>query len=196
MKKEKKLTIKDMFIDESELNNLEESETPQPKSRMVELVESFENPNEIIKKDSKKPVDKKKIEKERERLMEIALNEANQLNYWTGNVPTVLGAGQTINTAFDPKNLVPGTTINTAFNNPTTTNGNFHPNSNSPHNPNYTYLQPAEAIRLAISRTLNSGAPVNNLGFYEEINRELTILGFSPKSPLDIKQSILKLIQD
>ncbi len=174
----------------------EEKSNTQPQNRMVELIESFETTNEIIKKDKKKDVDEEKIKQETERLKQIALNEANQLNYWTGNVPTVLGKGQTINTAFDPKNTTPGTTINTAFNNPTTANISFNPNSNKPYNPNYTYLQPAEAVRLAISRTLNSGAPVNNLGFYEEVNRELNILGFNSKSPLDIKQALLKLIMD
>ncbi len=192
--KNKKLTIKDMFIDESELNNLEESIIVQPKNRMVELIKSFESPNEIIKEDKQKPVDEKKIEQERERLKQITLNESNQLNYWAGNAPTILGKGQTINTAFNQQNQ--NATINTTFGNQNNTNIGFSPNANGPHNPNYTYLQPSEAVRLAISRTLNSGAPVNNIGFYEEVNRELNILGFNSKSPLDIKQTLLKLIQD
>ncbi len=191
----KKLSIKDMFLDESDLKNQIVSESKskiQPKNRMVELVESFENPNEIIKKNSEKEIDIEKLAEEAKRLKEIALNEANQLNCWTGNVPTVLGKGQTVNTAFDSKYKNPGNT----FNNPTTSSVSYNPNSNQPHNPNYTYLQPAEAVRLAISRTLNSGAPINNLGFYEEVNRELNTLGFNSKSPLDIKQALLKMIQD
>lgn len=197
---EKKLSIKEMFLDESDLENQiisEDKNKIQPKNRMVELVESFENPNEILKKNNEKEVDKEKLAEEAKRLKEIALNEANQLNYWTGNIPTVLGKGQTVNTAFDPKYNSLGNTFNTsAFNNPTTSNVSYNPNSNKPHNPNYTYLQPAEAVRLSISRALNSGAPVNNLGFYEEVNRELNTLGFNSKSPLDIKQALLKMIQD
>ena len=59
-----------MFIDESELNNLEESIIVQPKNRMVELIKSFESPNEIIKEDKKKPVDEKKIEQSKQAIAE------------------------------------------------------------------------------------------------------------------------------
>lgn len=171
--------------------NESQSETSQP-SRMMELVKSFEEKKEIIKEKKKSP-DQEKIKEEKKRLQEIAkLDEANQFNYFTGNVPQVMGNGQTVNTIFDSKNLPAGQTVNTAFQN----NASFNPNSNKPYNPNYTYLQPAEALRLAISRVLNSGAAVNNLGFYEEVNRELNILGFDAKSPLDIKQAILKMIKD
>lgn len=175
------------------------SDLPQSsisENRMTELIKSFEQKNEVFK-EKKKVVDIEKLEEETKRLKEIAkLDEANQLNYWTGNVPANMGTN-TINTAFNPKNLPPGQTINSMFsNNSTINNHNFNPNSNKPYNPNYSYLQPAEGLRLAISRTLNSGAPVNDLGFYEEINRELNILGFNAKSPLDIKQTLLAMIKD
>lgn len=161
-------------------------------NRMIELVKSFEEKREVIKEKKKSP-DQEKLKEEKKRLQKIAkLDEANQFNYFTGNVPQVMGNGQTVNTIFDSKNLPAGQTVNTAFQN----NASFNPNSNRPYNPNYTYLQPAEALRLAISRVLNSGAAVNNLGFYEEVNRELNILGFDAKSPLDIKQAILKMIKD
>jgi len=151
------------------------NENNSQSNRMIELVKSFEQKGEIIK-EKVKNVDIKKLEEEKKRLKEVAkLDEA------------------TINTAFNSKNLTPGQTINTAFAN---TNQSYNPNTNKPYNPNYSYLQPAEALRLAISRTLNSGAPVNDLGFYEEINRELNILGFNAKSPLDIKQTLLAMIKD
>lgn len=168
------------------------NENNSQSNRMIELVKSFEQKGEIIK-EKVKNVDIKKLEEEKKRLKEVAkLDEANQLNYFTGNVPGNMGTN-TINTAFNSKNLTPGQTINTAFAN---TNQSYNPNTNKPYNPNYSYLQPAEALRLAISRTLNSGAPVNDLGFYEEINRELNILGFNAKSPLDIKQTLLAMIKD
>lgn len=165
-------------------------------NRMIELMKSFEQKNEIIKEKTK-TVNIDKLEEEKKRLKKVAkLDEANQMNYWVGNMPMNMGTN-TINTAFDPKNLPPGQTINTIFsNNSTLKNQSFNPNSNKPYNPNYSYLQPAEATRLAISRTLNSGAPVNDLGFYEEVNRELNILGFNAKSPLDIKQTLLSMIKD
>jgi hypothetical protein len=162
---------------------------------MIELMKSFEQKNEIIKEKSKK-YDDAKLAEEKKRLKEVAkLDEANQMNYWVGNVPPNMGTN-TINTAFDPKKLSPGQTINTIFSNNTPTSQSFNPHSNKPYNPNYSYLQPKEGLRLAISRTLNSGAPVNDLGFYEEVNRELNILGFNAKSPLDIKQTLLSMIKD
>ncbi len=191
----KKITIKDIISED--LENEIVDNTEKPKDRMVELMESFEQKDEIIKEKTKK-VDSKKLDKELSRLKKISgrIDEANQLNYYTGNVPAVMN-NNSINTAFNKNNMTPGQTINTAFaNNQPMANNSFNPNSIGPHNPNYSYLQPVEAVRLAISRTLNSGAPVNDLGFYEEVNRELNILGFNAKSPLDIKQTILKMIKD
>jgi hypothetical protein len=57
-------------------------------------------------------------------------------------------------------------------------------------------LKPSEALLVAIKRALSSGAPVNDIGFYDEINWYLNNIGFDPKSPLDIKTAILKIIED
>ena len=187
--KKNKITIKELFEEESiSLDNSVLNE--ENSNRMIELLKSYEEKHEIIKEKTKN-IDLNKLEEEKKRLKKVAkIDEANNSNYWVNNMPSNMGTS-TINTAFDPQKIVPGQTINTIFN-----NNSFNPNSNKPYNPNYTYLQPAEALRLAISRTLNSGAPVNNLGFYEEINRELNILGFNAKSPLDIKQTLLAMIKD
>ncbi len=191
--KKNKITIKELFEEESiSLDNSVLNE--ENSNRMIELLKSYEEKHEIIKEKTKN-IDLNKLEEEKKRLKKVAkIDEANNSNYWVNNMPSNMGTS-TINTAFDPQKIVPGQTINTIFNN-NSNNNSFNPNSNKPYNPNYTYLQPAEALRLAISRTLNSGAPVNNLGFYEEINRELNILGFNAKSPLDIKQTLLSMIKD
>ena len=55
-------------------------------------------------------------------------------------------------------------------------------------------LKPEEALKIAIERVLSGGAPINNGSFYDEINWNLSNLGFPSKLPLDIKQAILKLI--
>lgn len=55
-------------------------------------------------------------------------------------------------------------------------------------------LQPDEAIELAITRTLKSGSPVKDMGFYDEINWHLQTLGFPAKNALDIKNVILKMM--
>ena len=179
--KNEKISIKDLFSEDTNESN----EILPSKNRMVELMESFEKKDEIIK-EKIKTVDLNKLEEESKRLKTIArVDEA----------PTY-GQNSIMNTQFNPKNAYQGETINTAFQNSNIAKFDVNPHSNHPHNPQYSYLQPAEAARLAISRTLNSGAPINNIGFYDEINRELNTLGFNSKSALDIKQMLLKMIQD
>ncbi len=184
----KKITITDIFTDtekSTDNNIISESE-----NRMVELLESFEKKNEIIKKDKVKAVDSTKLEEEKIRLKSIArVDEGMNSGKFSGHVPAGMALGQTVNTVFDNENQA--NQVNSFVD-----NSNNNPNSNKPYNPNYTYLQDNEALRLSISRTLNSGAPINDLGFYEEINWILNGLGFNSKSPLDIKQAILKMIKD
>ena len=57
-------------------------------------------------------------------------------------------------------------------------------------------LRSDEAFELAIKRALESGAPVNNMEFYEEVNWSLAQLGFPAKSPLDIKNKIVSMISN
>ena len=45
-------------------------------------------------------------------------------------------------------------------------------------------LDDSEALYLCIKRTLVSGAPVNNISFYDEVNWNLNQLGFPAKQPL------------
>lgn len=56
-------------------------------------------------------------------------------------------------------------------------------------------IKPAEALDLAIKRTLASGAPVNNMGFYDEINWHLQTLGNAAQQPITIKEAITKLLK-
>jgi hypothetical protein len=55
-------------------------------------------------------------------------------------------------------------------------------------------LKPEEALKIAIERVLSSGAPVNNISLYDEVNWNLQKLGFDAKLPIDIKNAILKMI--
>ncbi len=96
-----------------------------------------------------------------------------------------MGQGQTVNT-FIPQ-------IADANNN--FSNVNMNPNSNNVYNPKFSYLSDGEALRLAISRALNSGdQTVNKLGFYEEVNQTLNQLGFLSKPPIAIKEMIIKML--
>lgn len=157
------------------------SKFKQPKTieetflEMKRLSKSFDEKNEVIKESTEVIPDETVLKAEADRLKEIArLNEwgmagLSSASQYSANVPTVQGFGQTVNT--------------------------FNGNNEKKYNPNYTFLQPAEALNLALTRTLESGAPVNNLGFYDEVNWNLNNMGFLSKQPLDIKNAILKMIK-
>ncbi len=190
-----KLSIKDIFTTPEEIiptNETKEETVPVNENRMSTLVKAFEEKGEIIKPESDKAVDENKLQQEATRLRQVAkLDEFG--SQFMGNVASIITGGQTVNTIADDmmannqKGIATNNAINNILNNP---------NSNKLYNPNYTYLQDAEALRLAISRVLSSGSPINNLGFYEEVNQVLNQLGFGAKSALDIKQAVKQLIKD
>ena len=165
--------------------------------RMKELLKSFEEKNEVIKESKVSKISKETLKKESDRLKTIARIEdisekKEELNEWTSNsqqfaskMPYVAGQGQTVNTFMGNPEAQPQGTQNVVS-----------PDGTKYYNPNYTYLQPAEALRLSIKRTIESGAPVSNLGFYEEVNWTLNNMGFPAKSALDIKNAIAKMIRD
>lgn len=185
-----KFTIKDIFADDEFGSKKNSSD-----KRMIELNKALEEKGEIYLKEDKKPIDENALNEEINRLKKVAkLDEANvsQTHPQGGlkrsgpglNNPTI---GTTVATFMGD---MPGKTVNTFLENP-----NLYL-ANKNYNPNYTYLQPNEALRLSISRTLTSGAPVAEMSFYDEVNWNLNNLGFDSKSPLDIKQTILKMIKD
>jgi len=113
------------------------------KDRMQRLVKSFEEKNEILKESKEVSFDENAILKEAGRLKEIA-----RIDEWIANPRTnqnVTGQGVTVNTFM-----------------PSTEDTNV-----KMYNPNYTYLQSNEALSLAVKRAIESGAPINNLGFHE-----------------------------
>lgn len=56
-------------------------------------------------------------------------------------------------------------------------------------------IKPSEALVIAIMRALESGAPVNNIGFYDEVNWHLKNLHSSSVQPIVIKETLLKLLK-
>lgn len=156
--------------------------TENKAERMKELLKSFDEKGEVTRDSITVQADEESIKKETSRLKELARidesTEKKEVNEWfsnsqtSGNMPFVAGYGQTVNT--------------------------FLPNyqDNKQYNPNYTYLQPGEALELCIKRALESGAPVNNIDFYAEVNWNLNNMGFTSKSALDIKNSIQKMLKD
>lgn len=145
------------------------------KERMKELVELYKNKEEIFKKEEKKP--EQNLTAEYKRLSDLAGGKINadfKEGYVQNSTPFEMGAGtvRTVNTI-----------ATDMYNNPALA----HQTIRQP-------LQPDEAVELAITRTLKSGAPVKDMGFYDEINWHLQTLGFPAKNALDIKSVILKMM--
>lgn len=199
IKKMKKLSIKEIFSEEEKLDSkpIEADNTNSQDKRMAELAKALDLKGEVYKEEKQRPINENKIKKEFDRFRKVAkIDEA------LGNVAQTHPQGglsnlnaqmnnSTLNTSVNSfMQTIPGKTVNTFLDNPNMTIADKN------HNPNYTYLQPAEALRLSISRVLSSGAPVGDMGFYDEVNWNLNRLGFFSKSPLDIKQAILKMIKD
>lgn len=163
--------LKDIFdFDENE-NKGQNKEVKKEKSqldRMKELNETYTKRGEFIKDDSTKIIDEEKINKESERLKKLSkhrLNEDDTSLYGA----KFAGQGQTVNT-FMP------TIADAAKNNA------------------YASIKPDEALDISIKRAIESGTPINNMGFYDEVNWHLNNLGFDSKLPLDIKNSLVKIV--
>jgi len=145
--------------------------------RMIELMESFEKCDEIYKENIKES-DKEKINEEYARLQKLISEETNKdfknENYYVAGRFNTGGRGQTVNSILDD-------TMGMGV------------QSKMP-KPEKQTLQPNEALIICIGRALKSGAPVNNIDFYEEINWNLANLGFPAKNPVDIKEALVELL--
>src|ERR1035437_4329556 len=116
--------------------------------RMKELVKSFEEKNEVIKDAEFTKINEDILKEESDRLKVIArIDEAafnaQNTGQFASKMPYVAGAGQTVNT-FLPQ--------------PAADSNPKSPDGKKFYNPNYTYLQPSEALRLCIKRAIESGA--------------------------------------
>lgn len=143
-------------------------------NRMRDLVKMFEKKDEIFT-DNKKNINEDALTNEYKRLRDLSTGSKNvdfKENYAVPQDWNMGGQGTSVNSIVDRM-----------YNNPAIS---FKP-INQP-------LKSGEAFELAVKRALESGAPVNNMDFYEEVNWHLAQLGFPAKSPLDIKGKIFSMI--
>jgi len=154
------------------------------KDRMIRLTKSFEQKNEVFK-ENRDNTNAEKLQEEFRRLSALAsgketaaIKESQEVNFMgaSGQAAGFNGLSQ--------QNSVSSIA------------DNFYGNQNQYKGAqgNYVALKDVEALELSIKRTLNSGAPINNISFYDEVNWNLSQLGFPSKLPQDIKSAILKLI--
>lgn len=150
------------------------------KDRMKELVEMFSKKDEIYLSKEDKETTNENLNKEYLRLKNLASGKANSTfkenyalgNYSAGEYGVGGKQGRTVNSI-----------INQMYDNPAVA-----------YKPIRQPLQPEEGFELAIKRALKSGAPVQDMGFYDEVNWHLQSLGFAAKNSLDIKNVLLKML--
>ena len=156
--------------------------TENKESRMIELTESFGQRNEIYLKSKAKKDSSIKLAEEKKRMLTLlspktndVFKEASQGFGFSGNGDQFnTGRNKTVTTIIDDLNKDNA--------------GNRVKASKVP-------LQSDEAFEIAIKRTLKSGAPINNISFYDEVNWQLMGLGFSTQNPIDIKNMIAKMLE-
>ena len=143
---------------------------------MRDLVKMFEKKDEIFT-ESKKEIHEDVLSAEYRRIPDFATGSKNvdfKENFAIPNDWNLAGKGMSVNSMVD-----------TIYNNPAVS---FKPIKQP--------LKSDEAFELAIKRALESGAPINNMEFYGEVNWSLAQLGFPAKSPLDIKNKIVSMISN
>lgn len=145
------------------------------KDRMLRLTQSFGQKGEIFK-EKRDETNAEKLSEEFKRLSSLATGEnTSAIKESQGDVGYPgTNQGRTVTSIVD-----------NMYNNPTQYQGAQG---------NNIAIKDSEALGLAIRRTLESGAPVNNIAFYDEINWNLAQLGFPSKLPQDIKTAILKMM--
>lgn len=149
-------------------------ENKKEKNRMIDLVRLYEKKDEIFaeKKDN---INEDALSKEYKRLKDLGSGKLNadfKENYVVPNNWGLGGNGATVNSVVD-----------NMYNNPSIALGIIK-----------QPIKTEEALNIAVKRTIESGAPVNNLDFYDEVNWQLAQLGFSARNPLDIKTKLISLI--
>jgi len=157
-------------------NNISEN-MKNEQDRMRELVRMFSNKEENFVEKDATDAKNEGLNKEYKRLQNLASGNANSTfkeNYMTSRDFGGFSKGpNTVNSIVD-----------VAFDNNATT-----------YQPIRQPLQPEEGFELAIKRALKSGAPVKDMGFYDEVNWHLMSLGFPAKNSIDIKDALLKILE-
>lgn len=146
--------------------------------RMLEIMNSLEESKEVFK-NNEKSINVKKINEENARLKKLISSETNEdfkelnENYYIAGKFGTGGRGKTVNSLIDDYRDT------SVIKTPKVSSSN---------------LKPEEAIEISIKRVLKSGMPINNIGFYEEVNWNLMNLGFPAVNEIDIKNAVLSMI--
>jgi len=148
----------------------------QNDKRMIEIMKSLENPK-INHKEFNPKSDNTKMLKESEKMRNLVTGKSNidiYENYYAAGSYGTGGQGKTVTTFQDSQ--IPDASQSTKA----------EPSG----------LKPEEALSISIQRVINSGAPINNISFYDEVNWNLMNLGFPAVEALKIKEIIASMISE
>ncbi len=150
------------------------SKNMEENKRMRDLVKKLDAKHETYKKDESEPLEEAVLKRYSDRFKTMILQRESNQGYAPSTNP-IMGVGRTVNSITD-----------NGFQSKIASYDNFSSNAS---------LTPSEAFEIAIKRTLESGGPINNVGFYDEINWVLQNMGFDAKLPLDIKNAINDMLK-
>ena len=152
--------------------------------RMRDLVSKLDQKTLIVKEGEEKDVNDKVLKEQSDRFKKLSLyTEVNSFAYNSGVAPIVGqgAAGDTVNTIVDTgdSTYTIGPQARSVKEKPAVNVG----------------VTAKEALELCIKRSVDSGAPINNIGFYDEVNWNLQNMGYPAKLPLEIKEALNDLLK-
>ncbi len=152
--------------------------------RIKDLVGKLDQKTIIAKEVEEKSVDENFLKEQSDRFKKLSLyTEMNSFAYNSGTAPIVgqSSPGDTVNTIVDTgdSTYTIGPQARSVKEKPAVNVG----------------VTAKEALELCVKRTVDSGAPINNIGFYDEVNWNLQNMGYPAKKPLEIKEALNDLLK-
>jgi len=151
------------------------------KQRMEELLEGFTQKGAILKKEDTTEVSEESINETYKKFQKNAFQERDVVQELFSQPGARGGAGESVNSIIDTQ----GDEVK---------QGQYGMNREKMPLANSS-LTPKEALEVSIKRTVESGDPINGIAFYDEVNWNLSKMGFNPKAAIDIKSALGDIIK-
>jgi hypothetical protein len=148
----------------------------------------------LTSKDDKKNIDEKKLSEEFKRFSQINNRVDERLNegMFDAQGGTEMTKGGSTPAPYSMKYTQAGMKHYPGYGKTVNT---FLPDMDSQFYGAASTLNSSEALCVAITRAINSGAPVNNMSLYQEVNWNLNNMGFESVQPIEIKEVLKKMIK-
>ena len=149
--------------------------------RMKELIKGLDSSSEVFKSNETSEVNENSLKESFAKMNRNVNGVINEFYYDAGKSQFGFGGQVTQNNPlFIDTSSMDSTGVNVGAKNPL---------------PLSSKIENDEAFEIAIKRVLKSGEPINNISFYDEVNRQLVALGFGTKRAIDIKDKLMSMIK-